>query len=417
MKCVLLENIDPTAKEDLEEQGLKTVLAPSLNIKSLIREQDVAVLCVRSSTLVTKELIEAISSSLQVIGAFCIGTDQIDLSTASQRGIPVFNAPYGNTRSVAELTLSHIIALSRQSYGFNHDMHYRQKWNKTAKGSREVRGKTLGIVGYGHIGSQVSVLAESLGMQVLYFDILEKLAIGNARPVKSLKELTRLSDFITLHVPQTPETKNMIQEPQLQWMKTGSFLINTSRGGVVNIKDLKKALQEGKLAGCALDVFPAEPKKNQSDFVFELQGMRQVILTPHIGGSTEEAQKNIARQVSASLIKYILHGVSEGALNFPALNPPLLEPHSPCQRLINIHKNVPGVLANINHLVSQLKINIQRQYLATNKDIGYLIVDMEHKHIHHLSQAINKLNTSIRTHILPKPHRRLMRATSKGKQA
>ena len=401
MKCVLLENIHPIAKTALEEQGLKTVLVPSSLDKKLLMEEP-NVLCVRSSTRVTQDLIKTLSPSLRVIGAFCIGTDQIDLAEASYRGIPVFNAPYGNTRSVAELVISHIIALSRQSYGFNYDMHYRQKWHKTAQGSREVRGKTLGIVGYGHIGSQVSVLAESLGLQVLYFDILEKLAIGNARSVKNLKELMSLSNFVTLHVPQTQETSNMIQRTQFQWMKPGSFLINTSRGAVVNIKDLKEALQEGRLAGCALDVFPEEPKKNQSTFVFALQGMKQVILTPHIGGSTEEAQKNIARQVSTSLMRYLFHGVSEGTLNFPVLNPPLLDSKSLCQRLINIHKNVPGVLANINSLVSRLKINIQRQYLATNKDIGYLIIDMEHEQIHHLSQAIDGLETSIRTHILPK---------------
>ena len=401
MKCVLLENIHPFAKEALEEQGLQTTLIPSSDTKALMREKGATVLGVRSSTRVTRELIEALSPSLRVIGAFCIGTDQIALSAAGLRGIPVFNAPYGNTRSVAELVLSHIIALSRQSYGFNYDMHYRQKWHKTAQGSREVRGKVLGIVGYGHIGSQVSVLAESLGMQVLYFDILEKLAIGNARPVKNLKELMHLSDFVTLHVPQTLETRNMIQKPQLKWMKQGSFLINTSRGAVVNIKDLKEALQKAWLAGSALDVFPKEPKNNQSAFVFELQGMRQVILTPHIGGSTEEAQQNIARQVSASLVRYLFHGVSEGALNVPTLNPPLLGLGSSCQRLINMHQNVPGVLANINSLVSRLKINIQRQYLATYKDIGYVIMDVEHEQVPYLSQAIDGLKTSIRTHILP----------------
>ena len=403
MQSILLENIHSIAKGALEEQGLKTTFIPSSLDKELLMQiKEPTVLGVRSSTRVTHDLIETLSPSLKVIGAFCIGTDQIDLATATQKGIPVFNAPYGNTRSVAELVISHIIALSRQTYSFNYDMHYRQKWQKTAQGSREVRGKTLGIVGYGHIGSQVSVLAESLGMQVLYFDILEKLAIGNARPVKNLKELISSSDFVTLHVPQTKETSNMIQETELKWMKQGSFLINTSRGVVVNIKDLKQALQEGRLAGSALDVFAEEPKKNQSHFICELQGMRQVILTPHIGGSTEEAQKNIARQVSASLIRYLFHGVSKGALNFPVLTPPLLEPQNPCQRLINIHKNVPGVLANINNLVSRLKINIQRQYLATNKDIGYLIIDMEHKQIHHLSRAIDGLKTSIRTHILPK---------------
>ena len=404
MKCVLLENIHPVGHKALKAKGLQVVLIPSApNTEELKQQKGLAVLGVRSSTRLTEDLIGTLATSLKVIGAFCIGTDQIALKTASQKGIPVFNSPYGNTRSVAELVISHIIALSRQSYGFNHDMHYRQKWHKTAQGSREVRGKVLGIVGYGHIGSQVSVLAESLGMKVLYFDIVETLHIGNAQPVKNLKELMISSDFVTLHVPQTQETANMIQKTQLKWMKPGAFLINTSRGAVVNIKDLKEALQNRALAGAALDVFPEEPQKNKSAFAFALQGMRQVILTPHIGGSTEEAQENIARQVSSSLIRYLFHGVSEGAVNFPSLNPPLIGSGNKCQRLVNIHKNVPGVLAHINGLVSRLKINIQRQYLATKEDIGYLIMDVEHEHTQQLCLAIDALNTSIRTHILPKP--------------
>ncbi len=403
MKCVLLENIHPVGRESLTTRGLKVQLIPSApGTDELKRQKGLSVLGVRSSTQLTEDLITALADSLKVIGAFCIGTDQIALNTARQKGIPVFNAPYGNTRSVAELVISHIIALSRQSYGFNHDMHHRQKWHKTAQGSREVRGKTLGIVGYGHIGSQVSVLAESLGMKVLYFDIVETLHIGNAQPVKNLKELMSNSDFVTLHVPQTQETTNMIQKTQLNWMKPKAFLINTSRGVVVNIQDLKEALKSGTLAGAALDVFPEEPQKNQSAFVFALQGMRQVILTPHIGGSTEEAQENIARQVSSSLIRYLFHGVSEGAVNFPALNPPLMDSGNKCQRLVNIHKNVPGVLAQINGIVSHLKINIQRQYLATDEDTGYLIMDVEHDQTQQLCSAISALNTSIRTYMLPK---------------
>ena len=278
---------------------------------------------------------------------------------------------------------------------------HQQKWNKTAQGSKEVRGKTLGIVGYGHIGTQVSILAESMGMKVVYFDIIETLQMGNAHPVKNLKELMSLSDFVTLHVPQTPATKNMIQEKQLKWMKKGSFLINTSRGTVVNLEDLKVALLEGQLAGAALDVFPEEPQAKDSSFVSPLQGMKQVILTPHIAGSTEEAQENIAKQVSVSLLKYLFHGISEGAVNFPVLNPPLLDPIKKCQRLVNIHKNVPGVLGDINGLVSRLKINIQSQYLSTKEDIGYLIMDMEHENTKQLCEAIDSLSTSIRTYILP----------------
>ena len=402
MKCALLENIHPLAIQSFKDCGLAVELIPSADtLQDSGSPKTFSAIGVRSSTQIRASLLQSLSPSLRVIGAFCIGTDQIDLIKAGQKGIPVFNAPYGNTRSVAELVISHIIALSRQSYRFNHDMHYQQKWHKTAKGSREVRGKTLGIVGYGHIGSQVSVLAESLGMKVLYFDIVETLTIGNAQPVKNLKELLKLSDFVTLHVPQTSETVNMIQKTELKGMKPTAFLINTSRGAVVNIKDLKSALTQGLLAGAAVDVFPEEPPKNQSPFISELQGLKQVILTPHIGGSTEEAQENIAKQVSSSLIRYLFHGVSEGAVNFPALNPPLLDSKRPGQRIVNIHKNQPGVLADINGLVSHLKINIQRQYLATNKDIGYLIMDVEEGPIEPLKQAIDKLKTSIRTHITP----------------
>ena len=401
MKCLLLEGIHKIAEEKLSFQGLqieRMKAAPSTE-ELLLRKNCIA-LGIRSRTRITKDILEALCPSLRLIGAFCIGTDQIDLETASRMGIPIFNAPYGNTRSVAELVISHIIALSRQSYHFNQIMH-QQKWNKTAQGSKEVRGKTLGIVGYGHIGTQVSILAESMGMKVVYFDIIETLQMGNAHPVKNLKELMSLSDFVTLHVPQTPATKNMIQEKQLKWMKKGSFLINTSRGTVVNLEDLKVALLEGQLAGAALDVFPEEPQAKDSSFVSPLQGMKQVILTPHIAGSTEEAQENIAKQVSVSLLKYLFHGISEGAVNFPILNPPLLDPIKKCQRLVNIHKNVPGVLGDINGLVSRLKINIQSQYLSTKEDIGYLIMDMEHENTKQLCEAIDSLSTSIRTYILP----------------
>ena len=399
MKCLLLEGIHKSAEERFHAQGLKVErIKSAVGKRELSQHKDCSVLCVRSRTQITKDILQSLHPSLKTIGAFCIGTDQIDLSTARKLGVPVFNAPYGNTRSVAELVISHIIALSRQSYRFNQQMHQGQ-WNKTAVGSREVRGKTLGIVGYGHIGTQVSVLAESLGMKVLYFDIIETLPLGNARPVKSLKDLLSLSDFVTLHVPQTSATKNMIQKKQLSWIKPGGFLINTSRGTVVNMPDLQSALTAGKLAGVALDVFPKEPQNKNSDFICELQGLKQVILTPHIAGSTEEAQANIAGQVSAGLIKYLFYGVTEGAVNFPALNPPVLS--AKCKRLINIHQNVPGVLGSINGLVSRLKINIQSQYLATKDDIGYVIMDMEHGHINKLCRAIDALDTSVRTWVLP----------------
>ena len=400
MKCLLLEGINKVASEYLNTQGLQVEhLISAPKAEDLARQKDCTALGIRSRTQITKDVLNSMSPSLRLIGAFCIGTDQIDLEAAGRLGIPVFNAPYGNTRSVAELVISHIIALSRQSYSFNQIMH-QQKWNKTSEGSREVRGKILGIVGYGHIGTQVSVLAEAMGMKVIYFDIVETLPLGNAQPVKNLKELMSLSDFVTLHIPQTPATRNMIQEKQLKWMKKGSFLINTSRGTVVDLEDLKQSLLENWLAGAALDVFPTEPQKKNSSFICTLQGMKQVILTPHIAGSTEEAQENIASQVSFSITKYLFHGISEGAVNFPVLNPPILDQEKKCRRLVNIHKNVPGVLGSINGLVSNLKINIQRQYLATNNNIGYLIMDMEQENTAQLCQAINALPTSIRTYIL-----------------
>ncbi len=401
MKCLLLEGIHKSAEEYLHAQGLTAEhakVAPGSD--ELTQQVNCMALGVRSRTQVTEDVLKALCPSLRVIGAFCIGTDQIALESAGKMGVPVFNAPYGNTRSVAELVISHIIALSRQTYKFNHSMH-QQKWNKTAQGSREVRGKTLGIVGYGHIGTQISVLAEAMGMKIMYFDIVETLPLGNAQPVKSLKELMSRSDFVTLHVPQTPLTKNMIQEKQLKWLKSGAFLINTSRGTVVNLKDVRRALLDKHLAGVALDVFPEEPQSQTNNFICELQGIQKVILTPHIAGSTEEAQENIAKQVSASIVKYLFHGITEGAVNFPSLNPPLLDPSKKNKRLVNIHQNVPGVLGDINGLVSNLKINIQSQYLSTKEDIGYLIMDVEDRHTKQLYHAISSLSTSIRTYVLP----------------
>lgn len=399
MKCLLLEGIHSIAEENLSSQGLTVEQMKSTPSAEILKQKkDCMALGIRSRTRITKDILQSLSPSLRAIGAFCIGTDQIDLTEAGKKGIPIFNAPYGNTRSVAELVISHVIALSRQSYVFNQMMHQR-KWSKTTQGSREVRGKTLGIIGYGHIGTQVSILAEAMGMKVIYFDIIETLPIGNAQPAKNLKELMSAADFVTLHVPQTPATKNMIQEKQLKWMKKGAALINTSRGSVLKLEDLHRVLSEGWLAGAALDVFPEEPQKKESTFICTLQGSHQVILTPHIAGSTEEAQKNIAKQVSTSIIKYLSHGISEGAVNFPVLNPPYIKEN--CQRLVNIHQNIPGVLSNINGLISDLKINIQSQYLATNTDIGYLIMDIKHKDMNPICQAIDQLETSIRTHVLP----------------
>ena len=400
MKFLLLEGIHSHAEQSFQKAGF-LVQRVSSSVQWEKSAEGVQGLCVRSRTQLTGDILKTLSPALRVVGAFCIGTDQVDLTAACRMGIPVFNAPYGNTRSVAELTIGHIISLSRKTHWFNRLMH-QKKWQKTAQNSCEVRGKTLGIVGYGHIGTQTGILAEALGMKVLYFDIIEKLPIGNARPSASLKELLSLSDIVTLHVPDTPLTKNMIQHTELKCMKANSSLINTSRGAVLNINDLKTALQEGRLKGAAIDVFPQEPLASSSNnWTTPLQGFENVILTPHIAGSTEEAQANIARQVSAALIKYVLYGVSEGAVNFPILNPPPLEPDGPYRRLVNVHRNVPGVLADINKRAEQLKINITTQQLATNAHIGYLVMDAEKQQIQKLSQAISPLSTSIRTWLLP----------------
>ena len=324
MRFLLLEGIHDIAYKKLNAENLKVEQIKGVLSETDIRFGQITGLGIRSRTKVTKNLLLSLSPSLKVIGAFCIGTDQVDLKAAHQLGVPVFNAPYGNTRSVAELVIGAIIALSRRSHVFNQMMHQR-KWYKTAQGSREVRNKTLGILGYGRIGTQVGILAESMGMQVLYFDIKDVLPIGNVKSVKTLKQLLSLSDFVTIHVPETQLTKNMIQSHQLKWMKKGAFLINMSRGSVVSMTDLKDALNEKHLSGAAIDVFPKEPDKKDSAFTTELQGMKQVILSPHIAGSTEEAQENIAKQVSKSLINFLFHGISEGAVNFPILNPPPLE--------------------------------------------------------------------------------------------
>ena len=402
MNFLLVEGVHSVAQNQLQQAGLKVdQMKSALSQEELLQKKGYIGLGIRSRTQLSKKILQAHRSDLRVIGTFCIGTDQVDITEACLMGVPVFNAPYGNTRSVAELVISHIISLSRQTYLFNQLMHDR-KWHKITSGSREIRGKTLGIIGYGHIGTQTGILAEAMGMQVRYFDIIETLAIGNARSVKSLEELLSVSDFVTLHVPDTSLTKNMMAYEQIKQIRKGGFLINTSRGSVLNIKDVKRALQEKHLSGLALDVYPKEPEQKQIDFVCELQGMNQVILTPHIAGSTEEAQENIARQVASTLKKYLFQGITKGSVNFPVLNPPELDPSDSCQRLINIHKNVPGVLANINGLVSNLKINIGRQYLATNAEIGYLVMDVEKAHIQNLCREVDALDTSIRTHILSK---------------
>lgn len=398
IKVLLVENIHEIAKQRLESEGYHVDLlthAPSedeyLKILPLYD-----VLGIRSKSELTQNILQK-NSHLLAIGAFCIGTNQIDLESAKNSGVPVFNAPHSNTRSVAELVIAEMISLSRQ-LGDRNMLAHRGDWQKSAEGSKEVRGKTLGIIGYGHIGSQVSILAEALGMKVLFFDVLKKLPLGNATVKNKMSELLAESDFVTLHVPETSSTQNMISGNELKQMKRGSFLINASRGTVVVIEDLVTALKENHLAGCAIDVFPIEPASNKEKFVSPLQNLKNVILTPHIGGSTEEAQYSIGLEVAESFRKFLQTGTTAWAVNFP--NVDLIKKEN-VVRIMNIHRNEPGVLGEINGYISKAGANIQAQYLSTEAQIGYLVVDLEMQKVgttaEQLVEIIQQSSRSIKT--------------------
>ncbi len=397
MKALLLEKAHNVAKTLLEDAEFKVVENASSETGDSLAQKLVGidVLGIRSKSLVTKEVIKS-SAQLSAIGAYCIGTNQIDLEQATKSGIAVFNAPFSNTRSVAELVISEIIALSRGLFTKAFQMH-QGVWNKSSNGCYEVRGKKLGIVGYGHIGSQLGILAESLGLKVHYFDIQKKLPLGNAVSESTLKKLLSVSDFISLHVPLTDQTQNMMGEKEMEYMKPGSFLINASRGTVVDLQALKKFLKSSQIAGAALDVFPKEPKENLDEFSSPLQKMENVILTPHIGGSTEEAQEAIGIEVSESLIKFIKTGDSSGAVNFPHLH---LRNVQGGFRILNVHKNVPGVLSAINKIISEYNVNISSQQLSTNSHIGYLAMDLEKKPKAEVIEKIQALETSIKTRLI-----------------
>jgi D-3-phosphoglycerate dehydrogenase len=397
-RILLLEGISAKAKELLEQEGYQVRLESySPDEKELIEWLKGAdVLGIRSKTQVTRRVLEA-NPHLLAVGAFCIGTDQIESACANKLGIPVFNAPYSNTRSVAELVIAEIISLSRQLGDRNMKAHHGE-WAKSAEGAHEVRGKTLGIVGYGHIGSQVSVLAEAFGMRVLYFDSVKKLPLGNSSPCRTLEELLKQSDFVSLHVPDTTQTKNMMAAAQIRQMKKGSHLINASRGSVVTIADLAAALRDQHLAGAAVDVFPMEPASNKEKFTSELQGLPNVILTPHIGGSTLEAQESIGNEVSQSFLNFLRSGSTRGAVNFPNVDLPVL--HKNSHRIVNVHRNVPGVLREINGIVSEVGANIEAQSLSTDQNIGYLVMDMAKGEAKTVAGRIAKLETSIKTRVL-----------------
>ncbi|MBT4763018.1 MAG: phosphoglycerate dehydrogenase [Bdellovibrionaceae bacterium] len=395
---LLFEAIHPVGKQAFEEVSLNvdlldhSLVGDELNAK--IKHNQVV--GVRSKTKITSEVLSA-NPHLTAIGCFCIGTNQVALEKANELGIPVFNAPYSNTRSVAELVISEMISLSRQ-IAHKSGLAHQGVWEKTAAGSNEVRGKVLGIVGYGHIGSQVSILAESLGLKVVFYDTIKKLPLGNASSSATLDKLLEKSDFVTLHVPETMETKDMMGKKQFGKMKRGAHLLNLSRGTVVVIDDLVEALKSGQLAGAAVDVFPVEPKSNKDQFDSPLQGVNNVILTPHIGGSTQEAQEAIGHEVSESLIKYIQRGATTGAVNFPQLEIPPLRTGA---RLLNVHENKPGVLGDINTLISNAGINISAQFLSTDSKIGYLVVDFEDvTKAKELAIEVAKKDVSIKTRVI-----------------
>lgn len=375
IKVLLLENISETAVQNFTRHGYTQVekLTKALPEADLIEAvKNVHLLGIRSKTQITPAVLEA-AKKLQAIGCFCIGVNQVDLDAATQSGVAVFNAPYSNTRSVAELVIGAAIMLIRRIPDKNIAAH-KGIWMKEAKGSYELRGKTLGIIGYGNIGSQVSVLAESLGMKVIFYDVETKLPLGNATDSKSLKDLLGKADIVTLHVPETEQTKNLINKANLKFFKKGSILINYARGEVIDLPALRKAMEDGQVSGAAIDVFPVEPEKNGDRFETPLQGLPNVILTPHIGGSTEEAQENIGEDVSNKLVNYLDKGITFGSHTVPALS---LPPQAGAHRILHIHHNVPGVLSAINGELSKAKINIVGQYLKTNEEIGYVVVDVD----------------------------------------
>jgi D-3-phosphoglycerate dehydrogenase len=375
INILFLENISDVAVKYFNDKGYANVrkLNGALSEEQLIKEiKNVHMVGIRSKTKLTAKVIEA-AEKLQAIGCFCIGINQVDLASATAHGIAVFNAPYSNTRSVAELVIGSSIMLIRRIIDKNKAAH-EGIWNKDATGSYELRGKTLGIIGYGNIGSQLSVLAEGLGMKVIFYDAETKLPLGNAEAKKTLKELVSASDIVSLHVPETASTKNLINKNILKFFKKGGILINYARGEVVDLDALAKALAEGQLGGAAIDVFPWEPEKNGDKFTSPLQGLSNVILTPHIGGSTQEAQQNIGDDVSGKLFNYLEKGISFGSHTIPALS---LPPQEGTHRILHIHRNVPGVLSEINTQLSKHKINILGQYLKTNDAIGYVVLDVD----------------------------------------
>jgi len=400
IRVLLLEGVSRTAVETFRAAGYTQIefhekSLPEDELKRRIAEAHIV--GIRSRTHLTDDVL-AQARRLIAVGCFCIGTNQVDLDAAELAGIPVFNAPYSNTRSVAELVIAQAIMLMRGIPQKNAECH-RGGWSKSAAGSHEVRGKTLGIIGYGHIGTQVGVLAEALGMHVLFHDIETKLSLGNARPAIGLDDLLAQSDVVTLHVPETPATQGMFGAAQIAGMKRGAHLINASRGTVVDIDALADALKSGQMGGAAVDVFPVEPKGNAESFESPLRGLDNVILTPHVGGSTLEAQDNIGIEVAAKLVRYSDNGSTLSAVNFPEVT---LPGHDGSRRILHIHRNVPGVLSQINDIFRDRGINIDGQFLRTDPKVGYVVIDVtaDEEQTTSLREAMAAIDGTLRVRVL-----------------
>ncbi len=398
IKVLLLENLSDSAVKELEDHGYTNIeiLSKALSEEDLCKKiKGVHIVGIRSKTQITEKVLDC-ADKLLAIGCFCIGTNQVDLNAATERGVAVFNAPYSNTRSVAELVIGLFVMLIRRIPDKNIAAH-NGVWLKDSAGSYELRGKTLGIVGYGNIGSQVSILAENLGLNVIYYDILTKLPLGNAQQIKSLKDLLKRSDIVTLHVPSTPETKNMFDAKTLKELKKGAIFVNYSRGDVVDLDALGRLVKSEKIRGAAVDVFPEEPKKNGDEFSTVLQNLPNVILTPHIGGSTQEAQVSIGLDAASKLISYMELGISTGSHTVPPVS---LSPQADTHRVLHIHKNKPGVLSEINSKLSKGGINIVGQYLKTNEDIGYVILDVDNNISKKAFDILKEIDGTIKTRMV-----------------
>jgi D-3-phosphoglycerate dehydrogenase len=397
IKVLLLEKIDTMAKSIFKKEGYKIeTFDGSLNEKELSKKiKDISILGIRSKTIITKKVLQS-ANKLLSIGAYCIGINQINLKECQKKGVIVFNAPFSNTRSVVEIVIAQIIILMRNIIRKSNQMH-KGIWEKDSINSYEIRNKTLGIIGYGNIGSQLSVVAESLGLKVIYYDILDKLSIGNAKKYDSMKKLLKECDILSIHVDGREGNTNLIGDKEINLMKKGAILINYSRGTIVNLNSLKRNLKNNKLLGAAIDVFPKEPLNNKEKFKSELIGLNNVILSPHVGGSTKEAQKNIGSFVPQKIIEYINSGNSSNSVNFPNL---YLPKQKEVHRFIHIHKNEPGIMLKINKILSDYNINIVGQYLKTNESIGYVITDINNEYNKQVIQSLRKIHNTIRLRVL-----------------